>query len=99
MKDDRKNAAMRKAYGSAKPLSCGQCPHLLKTMPTDRVYYKCEAYGVSNGEGTDWAKRWEACNLIFRESIAGLTPMLEQLKRSPRKKPEEQLEGQIAMDI
>ena len=93
---DRKIAAMHKYYGEANGKTCGQCPWLYRVTGYNRAWYKCAAYGNSNSEATDWAKRWNACGLIDGD-INGLTPMVEILKHASRKEPEQPLKGQVDM--
>src|SRR5215831_17053516 len=41
--------------------TCGDCCWLVKHSYT-RNYYKCQMYGDSSSEATDWRKKWKACS-------------------------------------
>lgn len=96
--ENRKLAAMHLHYGSGWPERCEDCTHLVGVTPTSRHLYKCEAYGDTRSEATDWAKRWTACGLINKDDISELTTMIEQLKHAPRKPVEEPIAGQISVE-
>ena len=43
-----------------KPDTCGLCKHLYRKKFSS-TYFKCNLYGNTNGEGTDWRLHWTAC--------------------------------------
>ena len=92
----RKIEAMGARYGwDPENRSCADCRHCVLTVPGARRYWKCELYGVTAGESTDWVKRWPACGMINRES--GEIPVIEQLKHAPRPRPQQISDGQISI--
>lgn len=58
-------AMMHRRHGVTPGQTCGTCRHLT-TQGRNRVYYKCQRYGVSSGSGTDWRLKWAACGLWIR---------------------------------
>lgn len=94
---DRKIAAMHKEYGKSYGNKCAGCPSLVcRVFRSGRRLYKCQAYGESAAESTDWAKRWPACGLYGLPVDKGHVPLLERLKRAKRPN-NEPIEGQISM--
>lgn len=98
----RKIEAMHTLFGADESGRCADCDHLCSKM-YDRRYYKCEIYGDSNSEATDWAKSWTACGLLHRESAAAdfaaeWGTVVRYLKHHRPKEPEEQIDGQICME-
>lgn len=95
----RKIEAMHEAYGMH-PNLCKVCDHFRKcTTRAGRTYFKCEAYGDSASESTDWRANWTACGLFNQPLHPELhTPMIERLKRAERKEPEGPVEGQISLE-
>ncbi len=95
----RKIDAMHAIYGTdPEGRRCDDCPFLLRTVPTNRTYYKCSVYGISSGASTDWAKRSLACGLIGKPFPKDETRIIDRLKHAPRKTIE-QLDGQIQMEF
>ena len=41
--------------------TCRDCDNLIKKEYHDKIYYKCELIGNSNGTGTDIRLKWAAC--------------------------------------
>lgn len=95
----RKIDAMHAIYGTdPEGRRCKDCPFLLRSTPTERTYYKCSVYGISSGPGTDWTRRNAACGLIDKPFPEDETRILDRIKHAPRKH-EEQLDGQLQMEI
>ena len=91
----RKIDAMHKEYGKDEQHKCAQCCNLSSYIQS-RTWYKCEAYGNSNSEATDWAKRNIACGLfgkLFNEKTQ--IPLIEKLKHEPKAIEQEPIKGQI----
>ena len=57
----RKNHLMYKQFGMTAGKYCKDCEHLHKT---DRGYYKCECYGATSSEASDWRFGMPACGLF-----------------------------------
>lgn len=51
---------MHARHGRAAKGVCGECRHLLRVGYT-RTYFKCELFGKSSSQASDWRKRWPAC--------------------------------------
>lgn len=96
---ERKFAAMQKRFGSCGVLRCKDCCHLKRLHYHDRVYYKCELYGLSHGESTDWRLHFPACGMYDMEvDMENWNPVLEQVIHAP-KGPEPPLKGQVKFNI
>lgn len=52
---------MRSMFGRDEG-TCKDCSHLVRKMHS-RAYYKCEVYGESASEATDWRLKYPACGL------------------------------------
>jgi hypothetical protein len=77
-------------YGMNK---CEICDHLKKFNVGSRSVYKCECYGITSSEATDWGPRWFACGLL-NEEYNGIPVM--KLKHNG-KKLDEPIEGQVSL--
>ena len=85
---------MHKRFGIDWKNTCKDCRHCIKYTPTDRHYYKCELYGVSGSEATDWRLSWMACGKFNEQMDMELfNPVIKTLVN--RREPEPQLEGQL----
>lgn len=95
----RKIDAMHAEYGYGGG-TCKDCIHLQRmTQRSGKVYYKCELYGDSASEATDWRVGYLACGMINKPLPALYTPMIDVLKRAPRKLAVEELDGQMRLDV
>lgn len=95
---DRKIFAMHKRFGACGAMRCKDCDHLIGGKWHDKQYYKCELYGVSRSDATDWRLSYQACGMYDIEVNLELwVPVLEQVKHAQRPRKNEQLPGQ--MDI
>lgn len=95
----RKIELMYRQFGKRVGHTCGMCAHLLSGRYHDKVYRKCEVYGLTHSEASDWAKRWTACGMFNREYTG--RPIIN-LVRPERKTTDtvldEPLEGQMKME-
>ena len=92
---DRKIKAMHNEYGRLDGHMCSECCNL-SSYTQSRTWFKCEVYGNSNGESTDWAKRYIACGMFnIPLDKSKRIPLIEKLKHEPRKNEDEPIEGQI----
>lgn len=73
---------------------CEICDHLKKVKIGTRTVYKCECYGITSSEATDWRLRYLACGLIFKEYKG--TSVMKLVGRIP--KEDMQIEGQLSLD-
>lgn len=93
---DRKIDAMHRIYGKDPwGRKCDKCPHLFRRVRS-RAYYKCEVYGSSASEATDWRVGYWACAMIDKDLEKGHVPVFERLKHSPATLPK--IPGQISME-
>ena len=90
----RKIELMHSRFGVDPEHKCSECSNL-STWRYDRVYYKCDCYGASNSEATDWKKSNVACGL-FNKEYDGPKGMWF-VKHSPRPVVIEQCEGQDSL--
>ena len=94
----RKIEAMHEAYGTS-PNLCKDCTHFVTYITrSGRNIFKCEAYGESCAESTDWRKSFMACGLFGKPLPEQFSPMIERLKHAARKELEGPVEGQIEME-
>lgn len=87
----RKIDKMQLLFGTTPGEKCRDCYHLKGGV---NEYRKCEVYGESSSEATDWALRWNACGL-WNKAYGG-KPIVN-LNKGGHKKPEEQIEGQMSL--
>jgi hypothetical protein len=59
----RKIDAMHLYFGVTPGEHCKDCCHCISGQYRDKNYRKCEAYGMTHSEATDWAQSWLACGL------------------------------------
>jgi hypothetical protein len=62
----RKIDKMHQMFGEDKDHKCKDCCHLIREEYHGRNYFKCEVYGQSNSEATDWRLSYTACGLCNR---------------------------------
>lgn len=95
----RKISAMWDEFGTLYGKCCGGCCHLIKHEGYRRNYYKCEIYGQSASEATDWVKGWTACKAW---NVTGITKadLYKSLWRGKKQtEPEKPIEGQMEMSL
>ena len=95
---ERKIHAMHKKFGTCGGFLCKNCCHLISGVYHDKRYHKCELYGLSHSEATDWRLSNCACAMFDVEvDMKNWVPVLD-LIRGPVKQ-EGQLPGQIEMEM
>lgn len=95
--NERKIFAMHKRFGTCGAFRCKDCSHFVGGKYHDRQLYKCELYGMTHSEATDWRLSYQACGMFgVEQDMDRWVPVLEQIKHES-KGPEPQLPGQ--MDI
>ena len=58
----KRSLALVARYGSGpEGARCGTCAHFRKFDYHDQRYAKCDLYGISHSEATDWRAKWAAC--------------------------------------
>lgn len=96
----RKIDAMHERYGTY-PALCRDCDHCITGRYHDRRLSKCELYGMTHSEASDWRKSYVACGMFNQipEDYDTFIPIIEQIKRAPRKGREPEISGQMSMEI
>lgn len=89
----RKISAMHDLFGMDPLHKCKDCKYLC-SYEANRKWYKCQVYGVTNSEATDWRLSYMACGLYPDKQYDG-KPIIEMLKHQQRMKPESQIDGQM----
>lgn len=96
---ERKIHAMHRRFGTCAGLFCRDCDHLISGDYHNRKYHKCELYGLSHSEATDWRLSYTACGMYNMEvNLDVATPLFEEIKYQ-RKSPEPPLEGQVRLEV
>ena len=93
--NERKIHAMHKRFGTCGVFRCKDCEHLIGWKYHNRQLYKCELYGLTHSEATDWRLSYQACGMYnMPQDMDRWVPLLEQIKHSPKgvKPP---IEGQM----
>jgi hypothetical protein len=88
---------MHSAFGRNPVRKCRDCSNLIQGGYCGRNYCKCERYGLSHSESSDWAMRWEACGAFNSPLPDGRRTVLDMSKHAVRKQPDEPLEGQMTL--
>lgn len=91
----KKIDAMHARFGTAEG-QCKDCPHLISGRYHDKILHKCEAYGLTHSEATDWRLKWHACGLK-NLPLPDERPVFD-LIRGQREYVPEQIEGQICIE-
>ena len=95
MKPCDKIARMHSLFGVALGKKCKDCMHFYRNETrAGKLYRKCEVYGNSNCESTDWNASFEACGLFNTETEQ--RDMIHTFM--PQRKMREELEGQMSLD-
>lgn len=95
----RKILAMLIHFGELKNgKTCKQCCHLKKYGWRGKNYYKCEVYGISNSEATDWRLYYPACGAFNVEAIEKRDLYKELWHEPKEKKDDEPLKGQMIIE-
>lgn len=73
---------------------CAECTHFVKGWYHTRILRKCEIYGLTHSEATDWRQSYQACGLKNKNTIH------QNVYRCVKKQNEFPvvLEGQVEME-
>ena len=94
---ERKIQVMHKRFGTCTGLLCRDCCHLITGKYRDRKYCKCELYGMSHSEASDWKLANIACGMYnMPVELDQWVPVLRQITNSPKVAPP--LDGQVKME-
>lgn len=88
----RKIQEMHQRFGRRGHGKCADCPHYTRYKYRDKPYRKCEVYGVSRSEATDWTGSWDACGLFDREYNG---PAIVGMWRDVNNQPRIECDGQM----
>lgn len=80
-------------YGETPGEKCRDCCHLIGGV---NEYRKCEIYGTSRSQSTDWRLSWDACGIWNKPRPAGEDKPIVQLNRGIRKY-DEPIKGQMSL--
>lgn len=85
---NRKIDAMHKRFGTASG-KCKDCSNLIIHTFGDksRRVYKCELYGNSCSESTDWRISFQACGMMNKPMPKDMVPVVRQLVHEKKTKP------------
>lgn len=93
----RKIDLMHKLFGTIPDRKCKECDHLC-SFEANRKWFKCENYGNTSSEATDWRLKWSACGLIDIPKRLEL-PVVKMLRfYNQEPKIESQCEGQMTIE-
>ena len=67
MKRLRKIALMHSLFGKCEEHICKECDHFVEGRYHSRVLRKCEVYGLTHSEASDWAQKHTACGMFNKE--------------------------------
>lgn len=91
----RKIDLMHQMFGKTEGL-CKDCSHYKRYHYRDKPYRKCEVYGITNSEASDWVGRYQACGL-FNKKYSG-NDVIRLVSPGRRNEViQEPLEGQVRM--
>lgn len=86
---------MRLIFGPF-PNVCANCCHLKIDYFRPHAK-KCEVYSRKSDEATDWSETWPACG-AFNMDVKDRN-IFEKLYGIRKKKPDDQLDGQMSFDM
>lgn len=69
---------MYRRFGKLEGKRCKDCIHLC-SYSQSRTWYKCELYGISRSEATDWGKNYTSCG-FFNVDARGMNPVYKQIR-------------------
>ena len=90
---ERKIAAMHRRFGTKEHL-CRDCDHLIGGKYHNKQYYKCELYGVTHSEATDWRLSYQACGMYNQPVRGSFEPVMSRLTHGSSP-----IDGQIGMEV
>lgn len=88
----RKIDLMHREFGFSPGHKCQYCDNLI-VQEANRRYYKCEVYGVTDSEASDWRLSYDACGMYNR--VYNGNPVIRMVRPWPV--PESPLPGQESL--
>ncbi len=95
---ERKHEVMYSLFGRDNKHKCKECSNFIFIRPTDRRHSKCQVYGVTHSEATDWNGRKPACGMFNQnyDDVSQIT-VIDRLRHMPRITVQPQCEKQISL--
>lgn len=75
---------------------CRDCEHFKAGRYHDKTLQKCEVYGMTHSEATDWKQKYMACGL-FNKPYKGDRTIIELKKHTKRQADNEPMAGQMTL--
>lgn len=96
----RKIEAMHARFGILPDKRCEDCCHLIKGRYHTMYLRKCEVYGATHSEASDWRKKYVACGLFNKPWNGGEIIRVVQSENAKQRRLDEivPLKGQIEME-
>ena len=63
----RKIDLMHRIFGFSPGNKCKDCDNLVRGKYHTRMLTKCEVYGLTHSEASDWSGRYDACGMFNKE--------------------------------
>ena len=79
------------------PEKCKTCSNLHHIIHRDKSYYKCQVYGESQSQATDFRLKWTACG-AYNQIYKGI-PIKDAMKHSEKRQDDIQVEGQMELKL
>ena len=86
---------MHKLHGRNAGRKCGDCSNLVSGRYHNKILRKCERYGLTHSEASDWALSWVSCGQFGVPLPDNERPVIEWYRDSKREQGP--LDGQIGM--
>jgi hypothetical protein len=93
----RKIELMHKLFGICQDKKCPECGHWKEWSCNDRRLMKCDVYGMTNCEATDWRKKYDACGL-FNAPYVG-KPIVTMVRANMDYVARKNVPGQVSMEV
>lgn len=93
----RKIDLMHRLFGRVPGKKCKDCSNFASGFYHDRKLQKCEVYGLTHSEASDWRQKYEACGMFDREYDG--EPVIRSVRKTmvlPRD-PEQPMKNQISL--
>ena len=94
-KKARKYEAMYIVYGKDPDHRCGQCSNFIRFEYRGMNLQKCNGYGLTHSEASDWRQFWAACGM-YNKPFEGQRPLIECLTRKAT--DNSPIEGQMKLE-
>ena len=91
----KKIDAMHQRFGKLDGKQCRDCSNFVKGRYHNMMRQKCEVYGMTHSEASDWRQKWTACGQ-FNKEYTGRCVMETISRRKEPEKPVE-LDGQTSL--